>query len=779
LDLTHLRCHNIVFSITAAQGAASSGFLFDAIGTPYPDAVDHAALRLVSAVAGALLVPLCWGVLSRLGHGPLARVAAGVMLSLDNALVTSSRLIMLDAPLLLFIMAALYFALRVRVQATTSSSSSYNSSSSNNNNSSSNGSDVVGGDSKARAPATPPPQSSLRHLPSSEFGMGTLSSLFAAGLALGCAASVKLVGLGIASLVGMHAAAQLWEVWGQWQHPVGRFIKHTAVRFILLACLPVVVYLALFVLHVRLVPNTGPGDGFVSRRFQESIRGNGFAAAASVGAHHTLQLQPHSTVTIRRMYGDECWLTVATPSLASSALMNSSDYDGDPTNQHQGFLIRCVAARTVDSSRSSSSSSSRSSSSSSQSDEAPLLSSLWWELVSAPGASHSGPSHGGGGGGESGLQHGAETVLRHVATGAFLSPTTALGISGGTDGHAGSTKPPLEVSALSASSINGTWNGTSGLQGSLWRIDILGQDSTVLYVSKSLVRFVHIASGGALQCTNAAVVQRGQPTVFPCLAGANIQDTTGGWHFDRARLPHANRGGVDNGPEQGDGATGADGGDTRMTDFEKVTELHSTIFARNNELSGQHRYGSRPWEWPMLHRGISFWHNDAINRPRRGCGRQVYLLGNPAVWWMGTAAVPIYILLVSFWAVRIKRGVHDLSAQEHAWAKTSGWLLTAGWGVHYIPFFFFGRLLFLHHYLPALCFSVMLAATLLERVLLAVAGRYATHALAAWIAVVAWCFISLAPLTYGDELCNDELKVKQWVTSWDFHFFDDVPVSDA
>ena len=134
--------------------------------------------------------------------------------------------------------------------------------------------------------------------------------------------------------------------------------------------------------------------------------------------------------------------------------------------------------------------------------------------------------------------------------------------------------------------------------------------------------------------------------------------------------------------------------------------------------------------------------------------------------------MPIYIVLALVWTVRIKRGVHDLPQRRYELATTSGWLLVVGWGIHYIPFFFFGRLLFLHHYLPALCFSVMLAATLLERVLLVMAGRFAVHALAAYVAVVAGCFLSLSPLTYGDELCSSELQSKQWVSSWDFHNFD-------
>ena len=38
------------------------------------------------------------------------------------------------------------------------------------------------------------------------------------------------------------------------------------------------------------------------------------------------------------------------------------------------------------------------------------------------------------------------------------------------------------------------------------------------------------------------------------------------------------------------------------------------------------------------------------------------------------------------------------------------WLLV-GWALHYLPFYLMGRVLYFHHYFPALMFSIMLAGT--------------------------------------------------------------------
>ncbi len=49
---------------------------------------------------------------------------------------------------------------------------------------------------------------------------------------------------------------------------------------------------------------------------------------------------------------------------------------------------------------------------------------------------------------------------------------------------------------------------------------------------------------------------------------------------------------------------------------------------------------------------------------------------------------------------------------HHWW--TSGSVLVVGWLLHYAPYFLFSRVLFLHHYLPALPFKFMLLAAVCE-----------------------------------------------------------------
>ena len=46
---------------------------------------------------------------------------------------------------------------------------------------------------------------------------------------------------------------------------------------------------------------------------------------------------------------------------------------------------------------------------------------------------------------------------------------------------------------------------------------------------------------------------------------------------------------------------------------------------------------------------------------------------------------------------------------------SSGLFLILGWGLHYFPFYLMGRVLYFHHYFPALMFILMLAGKEKER----------------------------------------------------------------
>ncbi|KIJ29707.1 glycosyltransferase family 39 protein, partial [Sphaerobolus stellatus SS14] len=68
----------------------------------------------------------------------------------------------------------------------------------------------------------------------------------------------------------------------------------------------------------------------------------------------------------------------------------------------------------------------------------------------------------------------------------------------------------------------------------------------------------------------------------------------------------------------------------------KFIELQRVMWTTNAGLTDRHAYDSRPSSWPRLSRGINFWVKDH---------RQIYLIGNPVVWWLSTAAVLGYFFV--------------------------------------------------------------------------------------------------------------------------------------
>lgn len=370
---------------------------------------------------------------------------------------------------------------------------------------------------------------------------------------------------------------------------------------------------------------------------------------------------------------------------------------------------------------------------------------LWWEFVGPPRKLHESSAH-------VGLEHMSVVLLRHVSTGSLL--------------HAiDSSEDDTRVLSVISPSPKAQWQNTSRLSRALWRIEILGQEDAILRTPSSLVRLSHAASNMALQCTNqASLVSESDVKLktFPCVLGANLHDTSGGWHFDRAQTQNED-------PNADMSET--DGRESlsplpMMSTSEKIIELHSVIFRRNNELSGNHQFGSRPLEWPLLHRGIAFWRGTTS----QGCTSQVYLVGNLAIWWMSTASLLVFVAIDLIYRIRMKRGIYDISQSTMSRFSGSGEFLVTAWLIHFLPFFFFSRLLFLHHYLPALMFSIIVAAILLEHACVQfLPSPVASQMLPLFVSVIIACYVPLSPFIYATEVCSDELSRIKWISSWDFH----------
>ncbi|KAG0725971.1 Protein O-mannosyl-transferase 2 [Chionoecetes opilio] len=103
-------------------------------------------------------------------------------------------------------------------------------------------------------------------------------------------------------------------------------------------------------------------------------------------------------------------------------------------------------------------------------------------------------------------------------------------------------------------------------------------------------------------------------------------------------------------------------------------------------------------------------------------GFKVYLLGHPLIWWGNLVVLAAFVLVYCHHSYASQRGLPldpqtkgqiklrplkpQLAGRERT-LEACGWLALA-WALHYLPFYAMGRILYFHHYFPALLFSSML-----------------------------------------------------------------------
>ncbi|OAA63352.1 protein mannosyltransferase 1 [Niveomyces insectorum RCEF 264] len=200
--------------------------------------------------------------------------------------------------------------------------------------------------------------------------------------------------------------------------------------------------------------------------------------------------------------------------------------------------------------------------------------------------------------------------------------------------------------------------------------------------------------------------------------------------------------------------------------FAKFWELQQVMWKTNAGLVESHAYDSRPSAWPILRRGINFWGKDH---------RQIYLIGNPFVWWSATAAVAIYVLFKGLAVLRWQRSCGDYDSPTFKRFDYEIGTSVLGWAFHYFPFYLMERQLFLHHYFPALYFGIMAFCQIYDFVTARVGtlriknspivGKAGALAILAVSAVV---FSLFAPLAYGNAWTKAECKRVQLFSTWDW-----------
>ncbi|XP_050530408.1 protein O-mannosyltransferase 1 isoform X2 [Daktulosphaira vitifoliae] len=208
---------------------------------------------------------------------------------------------------------------------------------------------------------------------------------------------------------------------------------------------------------------------------------------------------------------------------------------------------------------------------------------------------------------------------------------------------------------------------------------------------------------------------------------------------------------------------------TKLSLWERFWELQYKIIFSSPATQNihSHMYSSDPLEWPLMVRGVAYWLSENDNG-------QIHLLGNIVIWYSSTLCVLFYSFFFIFYLLRQRRKIYDLSEDEWEQFKYIGEVLMVGYIMHYLPYFFMDRTLFLHHYLPALVFKILLCAAFMQHLANIVRSnmtlRFAFHlSLCMWILCVMYVFKKFIVFSYGTSplTAKDVFKLR-WKETWDF-----------
>ncbi|KIP12784.1 glycosyltransferase family 39 protein [Phlebiopsis gigantea 11061_1 CR5-6] len=633
----------LLITLAGFLSGYDGNFDFKDIAKVYEN-VPYVAMRLVPALLGVLTVPISYLTLRALDCRATTALMASLFITFENGMITQSRHILLDSPLIFFT------ALTVLLWTGFCNED--------------------------------------KHQPFTE---GWWTWLALTGLSLGAVVSCKWVGLFTIATIGFGTIKQLWILLGDLRVPPRLWIKHFIARAICLILVPILFYMFMFWIHFAILTGSGDGDGFMSSEFQHTLRGRHMAdtyADVAIG----------STITIRHVN-------------TQGGYLHSHPHNYPTGSQQQQITLYPHRDSNND-----------------------------WRIVN--GTDHGNPYTDWDVDPISYVNINTRVKLRHISTEKSL--------------HSHDFRPPVsdvdfqqEVSAYGMPNFAGDANDD-------WIVEIVKGDPKDteswkrIKTLKTHFRLRHALTGCYLFSHKTKLPDWAyEQQEVTCNKNAVMANSL--WYVETSEHPNCKF--PENAPRANYKKPGF---------FKKFLELQQVMWITNAGLTDRHNFDSRPDAWPRIRRGINFWVKDH---------RQIYLLGNPMVWWLSSAAVFSYIAVRGFLILRAQRGYRDFESTKVVKYDTLCGFLFVGWALHYLPFYLMNRQLFLHHYFPALYFSILLACSVFDLVTSTLRPRVRLQIAAVLLIIAVWNYVYFSPLVYGNPWTKAKCRSAQWFKTWDFSWY--------
>lgn len=168
---------------------------------------------------------------------------------------------------------------------------------------------------------------------------------------------------------------------------------------------------------------------------------------------------------------------------------------------------------------------------------------------------------------------------------------------------------------------------------------------------------------------------------------------------------------------------------------------------------------SAPKDWFWMSKGIRMagWDADKV---------KFYMLGSPAVWPVSSLAILSLLGLLGAWILLRRRQVYHLVPKNWTFNCYQLKFVTGGWALHYLPFYLLGRVLYLHHYYPALLFAILNAGLLFDLATKNLSPKHQQTATLLAIGGVIGTFLYFSPFCYGMAGPIEAFHGRKWMASW-------------
>ncbi|MFD0670438.1 phospholipid carrier-dependent glycosyltransferase [Cohnella sp. GCM10027633] len=177
-----------------------------------------------------------------------------------------------------------------------------------------------------------------------------------------------------------------------------------------------------------------------------------------------------------------------------------------------------------------------------------------------------------------------------------------------------------------------------------------------------------------------------------------------------------------------------------------VVAYQKHMFNYHSDLVATHPFSSSWWEWPLIQRPVWTYAGQAANA---GDVVSIVLMGNPAVWWIGSAAA-VYMAL---------RLLKDRSLEVS--------FLLIGLAAQLVPWMFVSRLTFIYHFYASVPFIVLCSVYALRSIAERVPSFRLRYGIGAYAAIAACLFAMFYPILAGAEVDRDYVvQALKWYKSW-------------